>query len=232
MKLIFVNLLPMLAIQFHERVIHFNDWATILFALCFLVIGVNRNVFQARFNEFVKLAISDKYTKIYKDTSNLMSGFTISMFFVQLLSFTFFILLLLKQFKISKTSDGILFLQIFTFLAVFILSKYLIEKIIATSFKIEEFNEQFNLLKVSYRTYFGFLLLPINIILFYNPILNKKWIFYIIIAILIIANIITYFVTLKMYQNSVIRKIFYFILYLCTLEIAPYYFIYYFITKN
>ena len=60
MKLIFVNLPQMIAIQFHERVIHFKDWATILFVLSFLVIGVNKNVFQARFTEFIKLAVSDK----------------------------------------------------------------------------------------------------------------------------------------------------------------------------
>ncbi|WP_130733384.1 DUF4271 domain-containing protein [Flavobacterium sp. J27] len=222
----------MLTIQFQERIIQFKDWATILFVLNFIIIAINRNVFQARFSEFIKLAISDKYTKIYKDTSNLMSGFTISMFCIQLFSLSFFILLLLKHFNYSKTSEGILFLQIFTFLAVFILSKYLIEKIIATSFKIEEFNEQFNLLKVSYRTYFGFLLLPINVILFYNPILNKNWIYFVLITIMILANLTTYIVTLKIYQNLVMRKIFYFILYLCTLEIAPYYFIYYFIIKN
>ena len=35
-----------------------------------------------------------------------------------------------------------------------------------------------------------------------------------------------YLVALKLYQNLLLRKIFYFILYLCTLEIAPYYFIY------
>ena len=37
---------------------------------------------------------------------------------------------------------------------------------------------------------------------------------------------------IKLYQNLLIRKIFYFILYLCTLEIAPYYFIYNWFTKN
>ncbi|VXB25646.1 conserved membrane hypothetical protein [Flavobacterium sp. 9AF] len=222
----------MLAIQFHERIIQVNDWATILFVLSFVILAINKNVFQARFSEFIKLAISDKYTKIYKDTSNLMSGFTISMFVIQLFSFAFFIYLFLKQFQNTKTDDGILFLQIFTFLSVFILSKYLIEKIIATTFKIEEFNEQFNLFKVSYRTYFGVLLLPIDIILFYNPLINKNWIFYTVIIVVIIANLTIYFTALKIYQNLVFRKIFYFILYLCTLEIAPYYFIYYFITKN
>lgn len=222
----------MLAIQFQDRIIDFKDWATLLFVLCFLIVGINKNVFEARFNEFMRLAVSDKYTKIYKDSSNIRSGFTISMFFVQLCSFTFFIVLLLKQFNYSKNGFGILFLQVFTFLGVYILSKYLIEKIIATTFRIEEFNEQFNLLKVSYRTYFGFILLPITIILFYNPSLNKNWIYSSIVIILIIANLITYFVSLKLYQNLLIRKIFYFILYLCTLEIAPYYFMYYFITKN
>ena len=32
-----------------------------------------------------------------------------------------------------------------------------------TDYKIEEFNEQFNLLKINYRAYFGFILLPLII---------------------------------------------------------------------
>ncbi|KIX21306.1 hypothetical protein SY27_09725 [Flavobacterium sp. 316] len=222
----------MLAIQFQDRIINFKDWATILFVLSFVIIAINKNIFEVRFNEFIRLAISNKYTKIYKDSNNVRSTFTASMFFVQLFSFSFFILLFLKHFIFHENSDKIVFLQIFTFLGVFILSKYLIEKIIATTFKMEEFVDQFNLLKVSYRTYFSLLLLPINIILFYNPETNKSWVYLSLAAIIIITNFIIYIITLKTYQNLVIRKIFYFILYLCTLEIAPYYFMYYFITKN
>ncbi|WP_445711293.1 DUF4271 domain-containing protein [Flavobacterium sp.] len=223
----------MLTIQFQERIIDYKDWATLLFLLCFVIIIINKNVFEARFNEFVKLAISDKYTKIYKDNSNIRSGFTLSMFFIQVFSYSFFIFLFLKHLpSYNKNNDKIVFLQIFTFLGVFILSKYLIEKIIATTFRIEEFTEQFNLLKVSYRSYFSFLLLPINIILYYNSNFNTTWFFLLVTAIIVLANFTTYLVSLKMHQNLVIRKIFYFILYLCTLEIAPYYFMYYFITKN
>src|SRR5690606_32820052 len=85
--------------------------------------------------------------------------------------------------------------------------------------------------KVSYRTFFGFILLPINMVLYYNGI-NNHWIYITIAAILFILNLLTYLVTLRNYQNFLLRKIFYFILYLCTLEIAPYYFIYYWVTKN
>ncbi|MQP51285.1 MULTISPECIES: DUF4271 domain-containing protein [unclassified Flavobacterium] len=221
----------MLAIQLHDRILESKDWAVILFIVCLTIIAVNKTISSVRFNEFTRLAYSDKYTKIYKDSSNLMSGFTISMFVLQLISFSFFTLLMLNQFNKAVKTDLIIYIQIFTFLSVFILSKFLIEKIIATAFKIEEFNEQFNLLKVNYRAYFGFILLPINIILFYNTI-NSDWFFKILLITLITINITTYLVALKLYQNLLLRKIFYFILYLCTLEIAPYYFIYNWFTKN
>jgi hypothetical protein len=221
----------MLAIQLHDRIIESKDWATILFMVCLAIIAVNKTISSVRFNEFVRLAYSDKYTKIYRDSSNLMSGFTISMFVLQLISFSFFTLLVLNQFNKDEKTDLIVYIQILTFLSVFILSKYLIEKIIATAFKIEEFSEQFNLLKVNYRAYFGFILLPVNIILYYNS-LNSNWFFWTLLITLISINIITYLVVLKLYQNLLLRKIFYFILYLCTLEIAPYYFIYNWFTKN
>jgi len=218
-------------LNFQERLPLIQDWATILFALAFILIAINRTVFAARFYEFSNLAFSDKYIKIYKDSSNMTSSFTISMFFVQLLSFSFFVHLFISSFQNTNRTDGVLFLQVFTFLAVFILSKYLIEKIISATFHIDEFTEQFNLFKVSYRTFFGFILLPINMVLYYNGI-NNHWIYITIAAILFILNLLTYLVTLRNYQNFLLRKIFYFILYLCTLEIAPYYFIYYWVTKN
>jgi hypothetical protein len=218
-------------INYQERILNYTDWATILFALSIFIIAFNRSVFQVRFIEFMRLGISDKYTKIYKDSSNMNSGFTISMFLVQLISFSFFILLLLSHYKYSTKENIVVFIQIITFLGVFILSKYLIEKIIAATFKIEEFVDQFNLLKVSYRTYFGILLLPINLFLYYNSF-NENWIYLSLLLVLIGINVITYFITLKIYQNAIVGKLFYFILYLCTLEIAPYYFMYKWIIKN
>ena len=109
--------------------------------------------------------------------------------------------------------------------------KFLIEKIVATIFNIEEFAEQFNLQKVSYRTFIGLILLPINIYLFYNNT-PANILIYITIAVILIINLFSYLVSLKIYQNLLIGKLFYFILYLCALEIAPYYFMYYLITKN
>ena len=213
------------------RIIENKDWATILFVLSFALIAFTKAAFETRFNDFLRILVSEKYIKIYKDSSHLMSGFTIVLFVVQLLSISFFIQILLDYFGYVSKTDWIAFLRIFAFFTVFVLSKFLIEKIIATTFNIEEFTEQFNLQKVSYRTFIAILLLPVTIFLFYNDNPSKTLIFTIIVVVLII-NVFTYLISLKIYQNLLMSKIFYFILYLCAFEIAPYYFIYYMITKN
>ena len=224
----------MMDLIFNERNIGGKDWATILFVVCFALIAINRTVFETRFTEFVKLAVSDKYTKIYKDSGNIMSGFTISFFFIQVISFTFLLqfILSLDYFNhVKEKTSWVDFIQLFTLIAAFILSKYLIEKIIATAFNIEDFNEQFNLHKVNYRTYIGLLLLPVNVILFYNGTV-PAFVIYIFIGLIIASSVISYLVSLRIYQNLILGKLFYFILYLCALEIAPYYFMYYWFTKS
>ncbi|WP_306349810.1 DUF4271 domain-containing protein [Flavobacterium sp. '19STA2R22 D10 B1'] len=218
-------------LELKQRIIENKDWATILFVVALVLVALTRSLFENRFNEFIKLMVTNKYLKIYRDGGNTQSWFTIALFTVQIISFAFFIQLLFSYFGYTTKTNGISYIQIITLLGSFVLSKYLVEKIIATSFNIEEFNEQLNLQKVSYRTYIGLLLLPVNIVLFYNdkpPIV----VIYVLIFIVIATNMLTYIVSLKNYQNLIKSKFFYFILYLCALEIAPYYFMYYWFTKR
>ncbi len=214
-----------------DRIIDNSDWATVLFVFCLALIAVTRTVFEKRFADFSRLIISDKYIKVYKDSGHLVSGFTTLLFFVQVISFAFFIQIALDHFDYGSKTDWILFVRIFTLLSVFILSKFLIDKIIAAAFKIDEVAEQYNLRKVSYRTYLGLILLPINIVLFYANNVSDLLIISFISAVLII-NLLTYLLSLRNYQKFIGGKLFYFILYLCALEIAPYYFMYYWFTKN
>jgi hypothetical protein len=220
-----------LDIVFQPRMIVSQDWATVLFLMALVLVVVAKSTASVRFSEFTKLIFTDKYLKIYKDPSNLMSWFTIVLFLFQLISFSFFILVCLDYFEIGSKYNFILFIQLITFLVFFILSKYLIEKIIATSFNIEDFAEQFNLLKVSYRTYLGLILMPATVILYYNDEISGI-IIYLILAIILLYNAITYFISIRQYQSLIINQLFYFILYLCALEIVPYYFMYYWFTKT
>lgn len=215
----------------HPRITDNKDWATFLFILSFAIIAITKSLYENRFGDFMNLIFSDKYNKVYRDGSHLKSGFTISLFFAQVISLAFFIQLSLNLFGYGSKTDFILYVQITTFLVFFILSKYLVEKIIATAFNIEEFVEQFNMQKITYRTYIGLIILPINIILFYYDTISRN-ILLTIILIILALNVLTYLISIKKYQNLIFGKLFYFILYLCTLEIAPYFFMYYLITKG
>lgn len=218
-------------IELIPRMVENKDWVTMLFLIALGLVAVTKAAFENRFNDFTNLIINNKYLKIYKDSSNLMSWFTILLFVVQLISLSFFVQMVLSYLGYTTKTNWISFIQILTFLSFFILSKFLIEKIIAASFNIESFIEQFNLFKVSYRTYIGLLLLPVNIVLFYTDLMNTYLIIG-VLAILLVINSVTYLLSLKNYQKLLLSKLFYFILYICALEIAPYYFMYYVITKR
>lgn len=216
---------------FHLRIETSRDWATAVFIFAFSLIAITKSFFEIRFNDFIRLLISDKYIKIYKEGNHLVSGFNSIMFVVQIISFSFFIQLIGCHYGYFEKTNGIVFVQITTFLTFFILSKFIIERIIAIAFDIEEFSEQFNLQKVSYRSYLGLFVLLVDFILFYNNNFTITLI-NIIIVIILTINSATYVISLKKYQNLLFGKLFYFILYLCALEIAPYYFIYYWFTKR
>lgn len=221
----------MIVLQLQERIIENKDWATLLFLLCFIVIAIVKSLFEVQFNEFLKLPFSKKYISTYKDSSNLYSTFTISLFFIQVITFSFLVQIILSYFEYTSKNNWISFIQIFTSLFVAILIKFYIEKIVATIFDIEEFLEIFNLKKVTYRTYIGLIFLPIVILLYYNDFLSVG-IISIFLAIIGIGMIYFYFLSILTYQKLILSRIFYFILYLCTLEIGPYYILYHWFTKK
>jgi hypothetical protein len=215
----------------HSRIVENRDWATILFVISFGTIALTKSAFENRFADFAKLIYSDKYMNIYKDNSHLNSVFTIALFVIQVISFAFFIQISLANFDYATKTDWVLYIQIITFLVYFVFSKFLIDKIIATAFNVEEVFEQINHQKVIFRTYIALMLLPINIILFYYDTISRDFIAALIVIVLI-SYVLTYLVVIKNYHNIIFSKLFYFILYLCALEIAPYYFIYYLFTKG
>ena len=221
----------MIATELHPRVLDSNDWVTVLFVLMLVLLALCKTLFENRFTDFIRLLVSDKYLKIYKDSSHLWSGFTLILFVVQMLSISFFVLLCLHQFYAVNKADGIVYIQLFTYSSVFVLAKFLIDKIIATAFSMEEFADQFNLQKASYRNYIALLLFPVNVVLYYNRS-PPDLLFNILIFLILTANLFTYLTSLKKHQNLLVGKLFYFILYLCALEIAPYYFLYYWFTKS
>lgn len=201
------------------------DWATVLFVITFATIVVTRITFPNRFDDFIKLAFSNKYLSTYRDSNNMKSSFTIALFFVQMVSLSLFIHYIISLTGFSHLSSFPTYARILSILMFFVLVKYFIEKIIAVCFNAEDFAEQYNLVKVSYRSYLGLILFPVISILFYNQY-QVPYFLWIVVGLFLIFNAILFILLLKNYQKLFSKFLFYFILYLCTFEIAPYVILY------
>lgn len=216
---------------FENRIVYNTDWATILFIICAILIATNRQLFYAQFSEFIKLPINDKYIKIYKEPEHLRTWFFISLYLVQIISFSFIIQIALANYGYTTKDDYIAYIRIITVLNFFILSKHFCEKIISNTFEINEYEHAINLYKAYHRMYLGLLSLPIALFMYYNNF-NSLTSINIIIFVLLLINLVYYLNGIKNYKKIILSNFFYFILYLCALEIAPYFFMYYFFTKS
>lgn len=218
-------------LQLIERATQNNTWVAFLFIGSFLLVAVLKSVFSKQFNDFLGLIYTNKYSKLYYSEGGILNWFSFSLILIQLVSYSVFIQIILSYFGYMDKNSFTSFSRIFLFLTLFISVKYLIEKGVAFLFDSKEFYNRFLFQQVTYKLYLGLFLLFGSFILFYirQP---EDIISYILLGIFILLHLIIYLISYKIFQKELLGKLFYFILYLCTLEIAPYYFTYYWLTKH
>lgn len=213
-----------------ERVQTNADWAIYIFIGCFLIVAIVKGVFTRRFNDFLYLPANGKYVKIYKENVSITDRFTFPLTVVQILSYSFFIHLIFSFLGYLQKNNFFDFFKVAAAISAFVLLKFIIEKTIAFLFEINDFYNKLVFQRSAYKVYSGLIFLLISFILFYIKTPN----FHLTITLLTIFLVI-YFVLhiylLKSFQKSISGNLFYFILYLCALEIAPYYFAYYWLIK-
>mgnify|MGYP006190625215 FL=1 len=127
--------------------------------------------------------------------------------------------------------DFNLFVQILVLFVFVVLSKYFLENIISVTFHLEDFTEQFHFYKHSYRSYLGVILLPIVAIFYFNGMIVTP-VLYLFIGLIFSINIALYINSVWIFRTLIFPKFYYFILYLCALEMAPFYLAYRFLIKN
>jgi hypothetical protein len=125
---------------------------------------------------------------------------------------------------VNTELDGVnLFVLILFYVAVFISVRFLVGFFLAVLFEREKEQQYLTFSKISYLSNFSILIFPLIIINFYiNSILYSK--FLILTSFLLL--LIYYFLQLKNNQKLIFNNLFYFILYLCLLEFAPYIIVY------
>ena len=179
----------------------------------------------------MSLAASGKYLVIKSKEYKLLFGFNVLMLTVHILSVSLFVFLTFRLLT-NQTLEGSgnLLLRIITAYSFIVLLKITVEKIIANVFDIDDTIDSYIFQKQTYLNFISLIVFGLSLFLVYSDIPSLP-LFYLIIAVIFIALSYTLYAIVKKNLRLISRYWFYFILYLCALEIAPYVVLYKLITS-
>lgn len=198
---------------------------TILIVVGITFVAAAKAFSPKRFNDFVFVLGNSKYLKIYAREQKFFDKFDALLFANLILSAgTFGFICLNHNSPILEPSIDTLFKLTFGIGAI-ILIKVLLERLLGSLFEIDQLIDQYLFQKISYKNFLGLILVPINLLFIFSfkPTITILIIIFIIILLINIIGLIT---TIKTNQSLIKENLFYFILYLCALEIAPYIILY------
>ncbi len=199
-----------------------NDWVSGLLLLSLVCLVFAKVGFYNRFVNFVILPFNNKYIVLYNKKGRLLSGFHIAFSLFQLINLGLFIYLcrdLLPAWP--EAENAWLFLVILAGILGFTLLKIAVQLLGGVIFNAEYLVSSVIFKKLSYLNYSALVLFAANLLLTYL-IPGSKPVIFISIFLLAVINGIGWINILKIHQKYIASHLFYFILYLCALEMAPY----------
>lgn len=144
----------------------------------------------------------------------------------QVVVFSIFLFLLITHFSEDVSKDNyLLFIRIAGFFTLFIALKFYLEKTIAHLFSMEKQMDRYLYQKLSYRNLISLFLLIVNLLFLY-ALKPNTFLFFMAIAAIVVSNVLALLYSYKTHEKQIRSNFFYFILYLCALEISPYYILY------
>ena len=159
---------------------------------------------------------------MYNKKDKLLNWFNIFFTIFQLLNFSLFIYLAWNILSNSENDQYfVVFSIILGFLFLFLFGKILLQMGGGFVFNNNKIISEFIFKKLSYLNYSSIIMLAANIIITY-VLKDSKMVVFVSIFLIVVVNVIGWITILKNYQKLISGYFFYFILYLCALEIAPF----------
>lgn len=176
------------------------------------------------------LPVTDRYFHLGGREIQLAHPFNMMLFAVQVLAVSLFLYYAVQSgpYAVAASAE-LLFLKICLGYLVFVIVKFLLETAVGRIFRIEPVIDQYLYRKLSYRNVMSIVLFVL-VVLFTYTISPDDTLMKIIIGSLIVLNLIMLVYSYWSISGIILKNFFYFILYLCTLEISPYVIVYYQLT--
>ena len=196
-----------------------NDILTSLFLFSFLLILILKKIDGEIFYDNLQLHKKKLLSKLYNSDSISLRLVNI----IYLLVFLINISILMTIFSQGKFTLNI-FENHFYYIGLFIFLKYLLEKFIGWLFEFKRVSNNYLNSKLFYFNALGIPVLFLNMLIVFSENYNEELVYFSLTVILLYL-IISHFSIFFAFKNLIYKNWFYFILYLCTLEIIPYYYI-------
>lgn len=207
-----------------------NDWYTVFLLLALICVSVSKILFSRRFEDFIYVIANSNYLKIYVRDQKFIDAFDGLLFAASVISITVFGYTAQNTLAAATSFDVGVFLKLLFAVTSFLLIKTLLERLIGSLFEIDSLMDAYLFQKTTYKNFIGLFLIPVNLFFIYS-IQPTKVAIYAVIAVVFAINLIGFITSFRNFQKLLISNFFYFILYLCALEIGPYIILYHLITK-
>ncbi|MEP0265280.1 DUF4271 domain-containing protein [Dokdonia sp.] len=208
-----------------------KDWIALLLILSFIVIAVAKFFYGQRFLNLIPFLGSDKYVMTRSKDKGFFNLFTILLSVHQIVLISLFLFLWYTiSLGINYSESPDLYIKILIGYAVFEVIRTLIDKIIGYLLNIQGIMNIYLFRKLNFKNFLSILILALCFFIIYSDYTTTRFL-YISLGIIIIAYFISLVLTISKHQEQILSLPSYFILYFCTLEIAPYYILYHLTTN-
>ena len=198
-----------------------NDWYVVFCLLSLVIILMAKKIDTQRFSEFLKLFGNNNYLRIYLKEHSFFDRFDSLLFINFCINIVVFGGIGYQFVFEPVVMNLLLFSQLFSFVAVVVLLKIGLELFLGY---VLDLRTLFNILtfqQISSYNFIGLILLPLNAFIVFGVNFAPLAIILTVVLILLIV-VVGMTKTVQSNLNILLNNFFYFILYLCTLEIGPY----------
>ncbi len=186
-----------------------------------LFMVVAKRLFYGRFMNFIILPFNNKYVFMYNKKDKLMNWFHIFFTFFMVINFALFIYMVRNVLlDIQQGSHPLAYLVILGGLLLFLIAKVGLQMVNGFIFGSSNVIADLIFKKTSYLNYSSIIMFFANLVLLFI-IRDSSMVIYVAIFLILLVNSIGWATTLKNHQKFLANNFFYFILYLCALEITP-----------
>ena len=202
-----------------------NDWYVVLCLVSLVVILMVKKIDAQRFSAFLKFLGNNNYLRIYLKEHSFFDRFDSLLFINFCINIVVFGRIGYQFIFEPVTMNLLKFSQLFSLIAIVVLLKIGLELFLGY---VLDLRTLFNILtfqQISSYNFIGLILLPLNAFNVFGVNFAPLAIILTMVLILLIV-VVGMTKTVQSNLNILLNNFFYFILYLCTLEIGPYLILY------